>query len=103
MIAQLSDRRVLALGGGGEGYGIRVAFCTYMTRLRVLSGDTPRLNLEVEGGSSTFSPLWVDVEGWGSWCGKETTLFAPLPPPPGPNREPLLLVCDFGERFGLEE
>jgi hypothetical protein len=41
--------------------GSACSLWTYMTRLRVLRGDTPRLKPELEGGSSTFRPFEVDV------------------------------------------
>lgn len=74
-----------------------------MRRLRVLSGDIPRLNPELDGGPSAFRPLEVDMTGsWESCCGIERTLFVLLLLPPGLNRE-LLLLWDFGERFEVEE
>jgi len=60
-----------------------------MTRVRVLRGDTPRLNPELERESSTFNPFKVDVVGW-SWDDEGTTLFVLLLPP-GLNRELFLL------------
>jgi hypothetical protein len=74
-----------------------------MTGLRTLSGDKPRLNPEFERGSSTLRPLEVVMAGWGSCCGRGATLFGLLLPPPGLNREAILLVWDLGERFGFEE
>ena len=49
--------------------------------------DTPRLNPELEGGSSTFKIFEVDVVGW-LWYDRETTPFVLLP---GLHRELLLL------------
>jgi len=71
-----------------------------MTKLRVLRGDTPRLNPK-SGRSSTFNLLEIDVAGW-SWCGGETALFVLLLLP-GLNRELVLLCRDLGEGFGFEE
>lgn len=74
-----------------------------MRRLRVLSGDMPRLNPEFDGRPSMLRPLEVDMAGsWESCCGIERTLFVLLLLPPGLNRE-LFLLWDFGERFEFEE
>jgi hypothetical protein len=74
-----------------------------MIGLRVLSGDMPRLDSGFFWGSSIFMPLEVDTAGWRSCCGRELTLFVLLLPPPGLNRELLLLLWDFGEKFGFKE
>lgn len=71
-----------------------------MTRLRVVRGDTPRLEFESEGLSSTVKPFKVDVMGW-LWYAEETLVVLLLPP--SLNRELFLLDWDFGERFGFEE
>jgi len=80
--------------------GIRVDLRAYMTRLRVLRGDTPRLNPKSER-SSAFNLLEVDVVGW-SWYGTETAPLVLLLLP-GLNRELVLLCRDLGERLGFEE
>lgn len=71
-----------------------------MAKLRVLSGDTPRLNPDLERGFPTFNPLDVDVVGW-SWRGREASLSVLLLPP-GLNRELVFLCRDLGEKFGFE-
>ena len=80
--------------------GIGVDSRAYMARLRVLSGDTPRLNPKSER-SSAFNLSEVDVAGW-SWYERETALLVLLLLP-GLNRELLLLCRDLGEGFGFEE
>ena len=80
--------------------GIRVDSQAYMTRLRALRGDTPRLKPKSES-SSVFNLLEVDVVGW-SWYDRETALFVLLLLP-GLNRELVLLCWDLGEGFGFEE
>lgn len=80
--------------------GIRMNLRAYMTRLRVLRGDTPRLNPKSER-SSGFSLLEVDVVGC-SWYVRETALLVLLLLP-GLKRELVLLCRDLGEGFGFEE
>lgn len=60
---------------------------TYMPRLRVSRGNTPRLSRKLESWPSAFEPFEADVAGW-SLYGKGMALLLP----PGLNRE-LCLLC----------